>query len=302
MLASIIGAIAPLCKQAMSGWQALSGPPTVLALCVWDGGWLVGSTQGLWRVTGDQAQQVNEALGAVAISAVAAGGRRWLIGAADGIAWSEDGGKTWTAAALETSAQVTQFALSPTFDADGLALAATMNRGVLRTRDGGRTWQACNVGIPDDEVTAIAIAPTVPTMALAATPSGWFFTEDFGRAWVQLGSTREASPIIGIALARNVQVFASEHDGLRYSHAMGRELFTRDAFIGGPISALALSPNGMLLAVATPSVVAVSRDFGEHWTRLRGKAPRGILTLAINDAGEVLCGTQRDGLWRYIAA
>ncbi len=286
----------------MNRWQSLPRPRTVLALFPLGETWLVGSTEGLWRVRGDHVQRVNEALANVAISAVAAGARRWLIGAADGIAWSDDEGQTWIAAALEAPAHVTHIALSPHFDADGMALAATMNRGVLRTRDGGQTWQACNVGIPDDEVTAIAIAPSIPTLALAATPSGWFFTEDFGRAWVQLGETQDANPIIGIALARTVQVFAHERGGLRYSQNMGRTLFARAEFSGGDIRALALAPSGAWLAVATPSVVAVSRDLGEHWTRLRGKTPQGILALAINDAGVLLCGTQRDGLWRYACA
>lgn len=219
----------------MNRWQSLPRPRTVLALFPLGETWLVGSTEGLWRVRGDHVQRVNEALANVAISAVAAGARRWLIGAADGIAWSDDEGQTWIAAALEAPAHVTHIALSPHFDADGMALAATMNRGVLRTRDGGQTWQACNVGIPDDEVTAIAIAPSIPTLALAATPSGWFFTEDFGRAWVQLGETQDANPIIGIALARTVQVFAHERGGLRYSQNMGRTLFARAEFSGGDI-------------------------------------------------------------------
>ena len=42
---------------------------------------------------------------------------------------------------IPISGPVTALALSPDFAADGLAVIATWNEGLWRTRDGGRTWQ-----------------------------------------------------------------------------------------------------------------------------------------------------------------
>ena len=71
-----------------------------------------------------------------------------LVGASDGIAYSSDGGATWTAGALREPAQVAQIVVSPTFERDGAAFAATTGHGAALT-DGGQSWVPRNFGLAD---------------------------------------------------------------------------------------------------------------------------------------------------------
>ena len=100
-----------------------------------------------------------------------------------------------------------------------------------------------------------------------------------------------------VVWANGLIVAGSETDGLHYSSDGGQTWAKRSTFTSGAISALAASPDGQRIVVATPQVVAISSDQGQTWERGDGKMPRGPLSLAVSNAGTILCGTQEDGLW-----
>lgn len=283
----------------MARWRSFPEPQTVWSLTVWEDGWLIGATNGLWHADASGVKPIADALRAVAITAVAVGKARLFVGASDGIAFSDDRGQTWTASALPRPAQVTQIALSPEFERDGVGFAATTNCGVLCTTDGGVSWSERNLGLVEREVIGVAFAAAAPVV-FAAQPSGVFVSPILRQVWQPTRFPQDANPLVGLASAGSTLILASENDGVYYSQTLGASFFKRSAFSGGATRALAASPDQRLIALATPSVVALSRDAGESWMRAQGKVPPGILALAVRDDGAIACGTQRDGLWLYM--
>ena len=102
-----------------------------------------------------------------------------LAGGLEGIAYSLDGGMHWQSVALEDgAASITAFALSPQFAKDHTAVAATMENGVLRTDDGGRSWANASFGLESFEVTALAWFSA--SVLLAATSDGIYRSSNAG--------------------------------------------------------------------------------------------------------------------------
>ncbi|MCS7056435.1 MAG: hypothetical protein NZM18_09740 [Thermoflexales bacterium] len=294
----------------MRRWRNLTSPKTIFSISQHgaSSAWLLGTNEGLWRYAGGEAcEQIAEPLKNTLLTAVAAHNGTpaqnglIIVGANDGIAYSGDGGASWTAGALREPAQIAFIVLSPAFDQDGVAFAATTGHGVLRSTDGGRSWVYRNFGLPDYEVTAIALSPMFPAdgMLFVAVTGGLFYSINRGESWRLSPVPSEALPLSGIAFARNALIVGSESRGLYHSANRGTSWSKRSAFSSGPISALAVSPDGTKIAVATPMVVALSSDFGETWERTEGRMPRDPLSLWVDNDGTILCGTQQNGLWIY---
>jgi photosystem II stability/assembly factor-like uncharacterized protein len=202
---------------------------------------------------------------------------------------------------MRQPAQIAQIALSPAFATDGVAFAATTSQGVLRTTDRGVSWQSRNFGLADTEVTVLALSPLFPLdgTLFAGVLSGLFASANRGETWRLTGLEREAMPVAGVGFARNALLAGSETHGLYHSTNRGADWAKRSAFVSGPISAVATSPDGALVALATPMVVATSKDFGETWERTEGRTPRDIIALSVANDGRLLCGTQQTGVWMY---
>lgn len=288
----------------MRRWQNLPSPKTVFSLSqVGPSSWLVGTTEGLWHCvhTINFCGPIADPLRNTALTAVAGGAGLLFVGASDGIAYSSDQGASWTAGAMRATAQVSQIVLSPAFEADGMAFAVTTNQGVLRTNDRGQSWITRNFGLADMEATALALSPTFGAdgMVFAAVLNGLFHSSNRGEVWRPSPIEREAMPLASLAFARNVVLAGSETRGLYHSTNRGAEWRKRSAFPSGPINALATSRDATMLAIATPQVVATSKDFGETWERTEGRPPRDVIAIGVTDDGTVLCGTQQSGLWMY---
>lgn len=147
-------------------------------------------------------------------------------GYGNGVYKTTDGGKTWTHLGLDATHHIGRIAVDPK-NADialvaaiGTLYAATPDRGVYRTADGGKTWQKTlfvndNVGAVD-----VAIDPVNPKVAYASTwatrrtpwytyaPSnapggGLHKSVDGGLTWKPLagGLPTEGVGRIGIAIA-----------------------------------------------------------------------------------------------------
>ncbi|HEY3342400.1 MAG TPA: hypothetical protein VGK81_10295, partial [Anaerolineae bacterium] len=274
-------------------------------------GWLLGTNEGLWRYHDGACEIINEALRAAVITAVAAAPaypkhNLILVGSVDGIARSIDGGKTWTNAVLAQTAQVTQIVLSPDFESDGIAFAATLENGVLRTTDEGQRWHSWNFGLLDLETLALAVSLDFAQdeLVYVATGTGVFRSINGGRAWRELAfagagpEAEEALPPTGVAMTRETLVVGSESKGLYYSNDLGDTWFRRNAFRSGQTNTLTTSQDGTKLLLATPSTIGISEDSGATWQRI-AKPPDNVIVVAIDNDGTVLCGTQDDGLWAY---
>lgn len=93
---------------------------------------------------------------------------------------SPDHGLTWTA--LYTEGGTTNFAVDPT-DSSFLYLT-DWGHGVLCSRNGGLTWQACNDGLSNLHTRTIYIDPNDPAKLFVTTDGGFVFrSNNRGEAW-----------------------------------------------------------------------------------------------------------------------
>ncbi|MCI0434078.1 MAG: hypothetical protein L0271_10660 [Gemmatimonadetes bacterium] len=132
------------------------------------------------------------------------------VGWGDGVYRSTDGGRTFTNVGLAGTHHISEVLTHPT-DADVAYVAAqghlwghTGERGVYRTRDGGRTWQHLTNGLPNDGRTGasdLVMDPANPNVLyagfwerirmphrfLSGGPAGGIFkSTDGGDTWTKL--------------------------------------------------------------------------------------------------------------------
>ncbi|MET9022066.1 hypothetical protein ABZV93_18995 [Actinopolymorpha sp. NPDC004070] len=239
---------------------------------LWLGG--VGGVVSIGATGVDGAAGVDGPLTCVAALGAVAG--RLLAGGAEGIARRT--GDAWDLAQVQGSgAPVVAFLDVPAADVDSaasdheegnadsnVALAATLGDGVLRSVDGGRTWQPV-FGLADTEVTALVRTPG--GRLLAGTPEGVFAGDNSGRAWRRTGRTRP--------------------------DASGPDAPGPDA----PVAAFASRADGSVVAGLESGRLWGSADDGRTWSPL-GSLPAPVTALVATASGTLLAGTSGRGVWR----
>jgi photosystem II stability/assembly factor-like uncharacterized protein len=105
-----------------------------------------------------------------------------------GLFVSEDGGTRWSRLGSGLERDWIQVVLTDPGNSNILYLGTT-GRGVLRSMDGGRSWQESNKGLtdPDRDVRALAADPRNPKHLYAGTHGAWVFQSmDGGNTWSPL--------------------------------------------------------------------------------------------------------------------
>ena len=219
---------------------------------------------------------VSDPLHALAVSPGVAVDGLCFAARQSGLYRSTDGGATWAPALGATAAAPTRaptptatcVAFSPDFAGDRTLFAGALG-GVMRSRDGGRTWRVSVLPPPPPLVSGLVVSPA--------------FAED------------------GVVVAGTVE------DGILHSADRG-ETWRRWNFglLDLSVLALAISPvfaADEALFAGTETGVFVSANGGRAWKETGfPDAAAPILALAVSsrfgEDGVVWAGTERHGLWR----
>ena len=109
---------------------------------------------------------------------------------------STDGGSTWVeiVRGLGGTTQVlARVAFAPTDER--VVYLTTRGEGVLKSEDGGTSWQPANRGLSDLNLQDIAVSPVSPDVAIAAGGVGGLFrTTDGGASWSAVGGSSVSPP------------------------------------------------------------------------------------------------------------
>jgi photosystem II stability/assembly factor-like uncharacterized protein len=184
----------------------------------------------------------------------------------------------------------------------GRLLAATP-KGVIRSRDGGRTWTKPTLGTA--EIAVIAASPEDPDLVVAATPSGFFQSRDGGGTW-RLASTRlkDLAPhALAFMPSDDRVLFATTSGGLFRSDDRGA---TWRRMSGGiphsDLTGIAVHPNGRTIYASdfTWGGIYRSVNTGLTWERMPtdGLACDRVWTLGLDPAapGRLLVASSAGGL------
>lgn len=236
--------------------------------------------------------------------------------------YSANGGRAWFSSWVEPlTSPVTCFAASPRFDYDAIVLAGSDGDGILRSTDGGASWQPSNYGLDCLHVLALACAPgwkrdTMPNgivwneeIVFAAAETGVYRSSNAGRAWQFAGAGLPNAPVLSLLISPDFKrtptlsgphfrgaVFAgTDGAGLYHSQDGGQTWQALTAFPAqATVNALLFDSRGRLLAGTGEHGLLASTDYGKTWFPLL-ETEAVILCLA-EQKGRLLLGTAQNGL------
>ena len=140
--------------------------------------WAYLATGGLWKSEdgGDRWERVQEENVLFPVAAQTAAGTRLFGVTANGLAASDDGGRTWRAMTTPEIYPIASLAAT----ADGAVLVAAGADGLARSMDGGATWSK----IPfEGQPAAVAVTAGGHTIALVTRSSEFYRSDDGGKTW-----------------------------------------------------------------------------------------------------------------------
>lgn len=209
---------------------------------------------------------------------------------------SSDQGSTWTKIALPPSAAKSDLAAVATAagNKDVLYIAAS-GLGVLRSKNGGRSWSAANKGLPNRSVVSLASHAEQPETVYAyVTDKGIFRSQDGGVQWrlMDKGPRANIAQFVHSNMPGSMEtgwLFAATSEGVRRS---------MDCFCGwhrageltGKVNAVTYDPDEPKRAYAvTTKGIFVTEDGGEQWTSM--KSPESpVTTLTAAPSGVLFAG------------
>ena len=224
-----------------------------------------------------------------------------LAGTTEGLWISEDGGDNWWRATPKTLI-VNALIVQP----GGTIILGTEGAGVLRSSDGGRTWNASNTGFSEWFVSRILFDPAGRRLLVAvwgAPRYGGVFVSSGARGeWIRLGNGLDGRQVLSLALVGDT-IVAGTDDGI-YARAPEAKAWTRlptnlDGRDVHPrvIELLALPPRRLL--AATTNGLMRSLDGGQTWTQPTLGSATEISDLALSPTDfDLVVAATRSGIFR----
>lgn len=231
-----------------------------------------------------------------------------FAGTADGrLFQSADGGETWQEwLGWAGLGLINALCVSPHFAADRTLFVATLE-GILRSQDGGATWESSTFGLLDLEILCLVCAPNFAeneVLWAGSALGGFYRSRNGARSWrdAGMGLPDMAMQCIAVspAYAHDQALYVgTESDGIYHSTDGGATWHALSPNLAGqPINALAISPDCQTLFAGAGAGVYLSIDGGQQWTLTEGGA-FPALALALAADGTAVAGAYQEGIWRW---
>jgi photosystem II stability/assembly factor-like uncharacterized protein len=224
-----------------------------------------------------------------ATAVVVASDHTIFVGVPGAILNSTDNGKSWNTTVLPTPAPfITTFAVSPNYLNDGVALAGSMEDGVFVSEDFGKTWNAWNFGLLDQNILCITLSPdfTHDKCVFVGTETGIYTSKNRGRSWRAMNFPTDCSPVLSVAVSPTYpvdgQIWAgTEANGLLCSVEYGASWEPMSAM--GSVDNIIVSaqfPAKFDILILLDNQLLISRERGRSWTSLDSSASLSTTVIA----------------------
>ncbi len=146
----------------------------------------------------------------------------WFAATEDGLLASSDHGATW--AILPVGPMTTLPVRSVRCSADGQSLWVVSLRGLVFSRDGGKTWSWHDLPLDAGGALRLDVAPETAygQTLVAAAGNGLYISRDAGSHWQLAASGLPEAPIQDLALVGSVFLASIQSGGLYISSDRGR--------------------------------------------------------------------------------
>ena len=186
----------PLTMAADLPWRLLTGSSRV---------WLSADAGSTWNALGTEVangEWSSEVISSLAVTPIDPD--RLMIGKGSAVYSSTDSGSSWRVSPMTT--MVNSVALSP-FD-PGMAMAALARvpagePQLLRTSDGGLTWNRADTGLPPFAIQVVRWHPQDADVVFAGTDVGLYHSSDGGLNWFAIGDGLPAASIHDLRIAED---------------------------------------------------------------------------------------------------
>jgi photosystem II stability/assembly factor-like uncharacterized protein len=231
-----------------------------------------------------------------------------LAGGPSGLHWSNDDGVSWQ---RHFAAHVHALTTCEGRGGEHCVIVGTKRDGVIRSGDGGSTWDSANPGLLDPTVLTLAVSPlhAGARTVVAGTASGISISRNEGKAW-RPSVVPDDEPVVQCLAvsphwAEDRSALAgTESSGLLRTADGGLTWQAVPSFAGRGIAAIAWTTDvaaDPLIAAASGRDILLSTDDGQSWRHL-AEAPGEIATLWLgSDDGSpiLLAGLFDLGLVRF---
>jgi hypothetical protein len=252
--------------------------------------------------------KAGEVSGVTALAIDPSNPQKVFAGSVDGLYICADGGKSWTKAdgALKgLSLLPLSIAIDPSNP--DVVYTGTLNQAVIKSKDGGKTWQPVEVGAGEKTVTAVAVHPFDSQVVYAGTPDGVFKSKNGGSSWERVLSQAKVAQSVSVDLVNPEVVYLGTSAGVYKSVDGGASWKEIGADVVGKknVKKLAVAPSdSKALYAATTDGVYGSADGGAKWQDLsKGTGLKDAMSLAFDplDSGTIWAATAT-GLYKTALA
>src|SRR6185312_8989760 len=145
---------------------------------------------------------------------------------------------------------VVGLSLSPAFGTDQTAFTISLDAGVERSTDGGKTWQTVNEGLPTVQIPTLGVSPSFADdrTLFAGCAEGLFRSTNAGEAWETIGEALTGKDMRSVVLSsdfandQTLFVATGENQLLRSTNGGTTWTPTKNQIHNEEIVSLAVSP------------------------------------------------------------
>lgn len=181
---------------------------------------------------------------------------------------------------------------------DSNTIFAGHHGGVLRSTDGGRTWQA--TALTNADAMSLTASPGAPARIYVAGHGIFRRSDDSGATWIAPETSIQGADIHGFAQSPTDpdRLFAFVvGQGLLFS-ADGGTTWSPRAQMNPGHAALAVSADGSVVLMGAGNRVQQSSDEGATWSPGGSALPGGAQVTALATVGDTLFAATTKGLYR----